>query len=180
MPTSILTNQDHNIYPYYFSEQFPDSHIITFTKNPQNAEPILQEDFRSEVLDITNNKELEKIVKNYKIDFIYTSDLLDHLNFFWGGESVADTLAENEVKWILFLHDSKNEKDKLERSLPYFTFLEKIKYHGYKVRRLFNYLNPDYPNYYLAKSPIKTKQFSLEEVFRIQINKNLAKIPTPA
>lgn len=177
-PMSVLAPVEEYPWPIFFSEKFPFSNIASFVEYPLYEEhelSVILATGRIPVnLEINNYGLLEKLIQEQRTELFFASNILDYRNHL-EGEGIANILANNDVKWILLVHDlfvTAREKG----ATGYKTFDRNIRNRGYLVKKFANPTNPFALQYYLAISPKKEKQFLFEDFFKM---KNIP-LPTPA
>ncbi len=171
-PKSVLAwNEEDFYWPKFFSERLPFSKVYGFEfeglsgekgdlalQFPSNNIPKKQEWEGCVDLDI--------LLKRYKTNLFFPSNILDYGNWL-DGKMMADTLADNEVEWVLFIHDVLIKDSQLRpRSATGFRMFKRtLKERGYIMKE---YLNPQNPygglQYYLAIAPKRVKDPILEKM----------------
>lgn len=177
-PMSVLAPVEEYPWPIFFSEKFPFSNIASFVEYPLYKEHelsvILATGRKPLNLEINNYEVLEKLIQDQKTEMFFASNILDYRNHLEGAE-IANILANNDVKWILLVHDLFiNAKEK--GVTGYRAFDRNIQNRGYMVKKFVNPTNPFALQYYLAISPTNERQYLFEDFFKM---KNIP-LPTPA
>jgi len=177
-PMSVIAPVEEYPWPIFFSNKFPFSDIASFVEYPlyeEHEESVIFATGKKPVsFEINNYGQLEKLIQEQRTELFFASNILDYRNHL-EGEGIANILANNDVKWILLVHDlfvTAREK----RATGYRAFDRNIRNRGYLVKKFANPTNPFALQYYLAISPKKEKQFLLEDFFK---RKNIP-LPTPA
>lgn len=177
-PMSVLAPVEEYPWPIFFSEKFPFSNIASFVEYPLYEEhelSVILATGRIPVnLEINNYGLLEKLIQEQRTELFFASNILDYRNHL-EGEGIANILANNDVKWILLVHDlfvTAREKG----ATGYRAFDRNIRNRGYLVKKFANPANPFTLQYYLAISPRKEESSLYEEFFKM---KNIP-LPTPA
>ncbi len=177
-PMSVIAPVEEYPWPIFFSEKFPFSDIASFVEYPLYEEHelsvILATGRKPLNLEINNYEVLEKLIQDQKTEMFFASNILDYRNHLEGAE-IANILANNDVKWILLVHDlfvTAKEKG----ATGYRAFDRNIQNRGYMVKKFVNPTNPFALQYYLAISPTNERQYLFEDFFKM---KNIP-LPTPA
>jgi len=176
-PMSVVAPVEEYPWPIFFSEKFPFSDIASFVEYPlyeeHQASVIFATGKKPRSFEIDNYEELEKLIQEQRTELFFASNILDYRNHL-EGEEIANILANNDVKWILLVHDlfvTAKEKG----ATGFKAFDRNIRNRGYMVKKFANPTNPFALQYYLAISPMKEKQYLLEDFFKM---KNIP-LPTP-
>ncbi len=175
-PKSVLAwNEEELYWPKFFSERLPFSKVYgfefeglsgekgdLFLQFPSNNIPKKQEWEGCVDLDI--------LLKKYKTNLFFPSNILDYGNWL-DGKMIADTLADHEVDWILFIHDVliKDSKLKLGNISGFTRFRQVLNERGYMIKEYTNHLDPIALQYYLAIAPKRIDQPILERTRRNRI-----------
>ena len=177
-PMSVIAPVEEYPWPIFFSEKFPFSDIASFVEYPLYEEhelSVILATGRIPVnLEINNYGLLEKLIQEQRTELFFASNILDYRNHL-EGERIANILANNDVKWILLVHDlfvTAKEKG----ATGYRAFDRNIQNRGYMVKKFVNPTNPFALQYYLAISPTNERQYLFEDFFKM---KNIP-LPTPA
>ena len=173
-PKSVLAYIDEIPWPIFFSERLPFSQVYGFTiegcGNPDDfiaqypTKPVPTE------LKMDNYEDLDLLLKTYRTDLFFASSALDYGNWLQG-RNMAMTLADNEVDWILFIHDVliKDSKLKLGNISGFTMFRQVLNERGYMIKEYTNHLDPIALQYYLAIAPKRIDQPILERTRRNRI-----------
>ncbi len=140
----------------FLSEEFPKALILNLDSNQEQ------------------NYQYSKITKGYnfslnQIDLVFFSNSLDYRN---PNQccNIGNTLAKNQVPWILLSHITTGKKLEGHHPKSCRILLNILKENDYRIKSSLDY-SPRYnaSEYYLAISPQKIQQLSLQKTRREQI-----------